>query len=319
MLARVANLFRSLASAAMDASVVLSLGRPGFSLRRGGFDDPDIEVDLTGRLAVVTGASSGLGLETTLALSRRGAEVIAVCRDAGRAEAALGSKTNVRVELADLSLVRACHSLADRLAREGAIDILVNNAGALPSRRVSTDEGNDAAFATNVLAQFILTERLAENLAAGRSRRVVNVTSAGMFLVKLDFDELQGLREPYDGVRVYAQTKRAQMILTQIAAERLGSKDVRANACHPGWAATKGVAESLPRFETLMRPLLRTAEEGADTILFLAASEAAPPISGGLFFDRRLIKSDIFPWLRPSELDRDTLYRLCADRAGILV
>jgi dehydrogenase/reductase SDR family member 12 len=307
---------RQIGSAALDASVVFSFGHSGYALRRHDFVDPDVDVSLEGKVCVVTGASSGLGRVTARALDARGAKVIAVCRDEARAQKALEG-TSVEIAIADLSQVAECHRIANWIEKQPKIDVLVNNAGILPTEHVVTPEGNDAAFATNLLATYILTERLVDAIARSEMKRIVNVVSGGMFLVKFDANELAGERSPYDGVRVYAQTKRAQMMLTERWARLFSNRSITVNACHPGWAKTKGVAESIPRFEKLMGSILRTEEEGADTIVFLAASNDAPSTSGDLYFDRRKVRPVVLPWLAPTAEDRDALVALCEAKTAL--
>ena len=160
---------------------------------------------------------------------------------------------------------------------EERLDALVNNAGALlPERRVSVD-GYEMTFATMVLGPFVLTNGLVPLLerTAGHAgvARVVNVASGGMYLQGLHLDDLQMEREPYRGSIAYARAKRALVTLTREWSRRLRGRAITVNAMHPGWADTPGVVASLPTFHRLIGPRLRTPEEGADTIVWLVASE----------------------------------------------
>jgi NAD(P)-dependent dehydrogenase (short-subunit alcohol dehydrogenase family)/carbon monoxide dehydrogenase subunit G len=256
-----------------------------------------LSVSLRGRTAVVTGATSGLGRAAARQLAALGARVVLVGRDAARAEAArrdIVAETgndDVAVALADLSLLADVRRLArSLLATEPRIDILVNNAGVLLNERTMTAEGLETTLATNLLAPFLLTQLLLPRLAASAKpsapARIVNVSSGGMYTTGVKLDDLQYERRPWNGSDAYARTKRALVILTELWAERLRGRGVVVHAMHPGWADTPGVATSLPGFHALTRPLLRSADEGADTITWLAASPQAAEASGWFWLDR---------------------------------
>ena len=134
---------------------------------------------------------------------------------------------------------------------------------------------------------------------------------------RLQLDALVDPPEPFDGVRAYAQTKRAQVILSELWAAELDGSGVTSNAMHPGWADTPGVRSSLPRFHRLTHSLLRTARQGADSIVWLAASPAAAQLNGALVFDRRPRSPYWLPGTRESEAERHTLWELCRERCGL--
>ena len=143
---------------------------------------------------------------------------------------------------------------------------------------------------------------------------MIHVSSGGMYGARLDLRALQGDVASYDGVAAYAQTKRAQVILNELWAERFAAEldsAVRSEAMHPGWAATPGVATSLPRFNRLLQPLLRDAEQGADTVLWLATSELPGDRGGRFWFDRRPRRTHLWPGTRESEQTRAELWTLC--------
>jgi dehydrogenase/reductase SDR family protein 12 len=250
---------------------------------------PPIRTNLSGRVAVVTGATSGLGRATATSLAELGATTILVGRNpekTARVVDEIRSTTgnrDVRSEIADLSLMRDVRALAERL--EGPIHILVNNAGVLLPSRKETSEGLERTFATNLLGHFLLTNLLVDKLEA--PARIINVSSGGMYTQRIRVDDLQSTRGTYDGTKAYARTKRGQVILTELWAERLEDRGIAVHSMHPGWAATPGVADSLPTFYKLTKPLLRTAEEGADTIVWLCASEEAAETTGKFWHDRR--------------------------------
>ncbi len=243
---------------------------------------------------VVTGASAGLGYVTARELGRRGAELTLVMRDKDKAErtvAELKQETgnkNIRYELADLSLMADVDTLTRRLKKRGhAIDVLVNNAGALFNPRGETKEGLEQSYALLLLSPCRLTEGLKPLLLKAKAPRVINVVSGGMYTQKLNVDSLLNENDRnYSGSVAYAKEKRALMVLTQEWAKDWADEGIVVNAMHPGWADTPGVQNTLPEFRKITRSVLRSAEEGADTIVWLAVAREAGKTSGKLFLDR---------------------------------
>jgi NAD(P)-dependent dehydrogenase (short-subunit alcohol dehydrogenase family) len=263
------------------------------------------------RTAVVTGATSGLGRVTAERLAALGARVILVGRNQDKLESAVAEITaatgsdSLAYEVADLSLKADVRDLANRLLeRENTIHILVNNAAVLPSNRELTSEGLETAFATDLLSPFLLTELLLPQMRSSAPARVINVLSGGMYLTGVDVDDLENTKGRYDGSRAYARAKRGLMILTEHWASRLEDAGVTVNAMHPGWADTPGVRESLPGFHKLTRSVLRTPEQGADTIVWLAASPEAAGQTGKFWLDREPHLSAIFPGTAGSRSQR---------------
>ncbi len=271
---------------------------------------PRIDADLSGRVALVTGATSGLGRATATELARLGATTIVVGRNpqktAGVCEEIRRESGNPRVheEIADLSLMSQVRALADRI--EAPIHILVNNAGVLLPTREETEEGIERTFATNLLGHFLLTNLLVDKLEA--PARIINVSSGGMYTQRIRLDDLEMKKGRYDGAVAYARTKRAQVILTELWAERLEDRGIVVHSMHPGWAATPGVSESLPRFYKMTKPLLRTPEQGADTIVWLSASKEAAGSTGGFWHDRRLRPTHRSERTRETRAERNALW-----------
>ncbi len=172
------------------------------------------------------------------------------------------------------------------LQREPQIDLLINNAVVLPPERITTAEGLELSHATNLVAPFLLTNTLIPRLVNSAPSRIINVISGGMYTQGLDLDDLNNRNGEYSGSVAYAKAKRGLMVLTKQWAEQLAGTGVAVNATHPGWVNTPGVKESLPGFYKVMGPLLRSTEQGADTILWLAANEAGGARSGKLWHDR---------------------------------
>ena len=263
------------------------------------------------RTAVVTGATSGLGRVTAERLAELGARVILVGRNPEKLQttvneiAAKSGSDSLLAEVADLSLKSDVRALAHRLLeREEAIHILVNNAAVLPSERILTREGLETAFATDLLSPFLLTELLLPRLCDSTPARIINVLSGGLYLSGVDVNDIENVKGKYDGSRAYARAKRGLMVLTEHWAARLKSTGVTVNAMHPGWADTPGVKESLPGFHKLARKLLRTPSQGADTIVWLAASPEAAGHTGKFWLDREPHLSAIFPGTAGSRSQR---------------
>lgn len=299
---------------ALDASVVLSFDRSGYRRHAKRFDPSDLDVDLSGKTALVTGANSGLGKAACRELARRKARVVMLCRDKGRGREALdeirrdtGSR-RVEMELLDVADLSSVEAFAKTIGTEN-VDVLVNNAAVLPPARAESRDGLELTLATNLVGPFLLTELLLPRLANSGPGRVVNVSSGGMYSQRLDVEALvTGGGEPFDGVAAYARTKRALVVLTGLQAVRHASTGVFFASMHPGWAETPGVRSSLPRFHAVTKSILRTPEEGADTVVWLAASPAPAGRSGLFWFDRRPADEHLVPFTREAPEDREKLW-----------
>ena len=297
----------------LDKSVV-GYTALGYRLR----PHPPIRNDLSGRVALVTGATSGLGRRAATDLARLGATVIVVGRTEEKTHAVADAIRNetgnphVRVEIADLSSMAQVRALADRM--EAPIHLLVNNAGVLLSDRTETDEGFETTFATNLLGQFLLTNLLIDKLEP--PARIINVSSGGMYTQPIVVGDLQMKQGRYDGAVAYARTKRGQVILTELWADALRNRGIVVHAMHPGWADTPGVSSSLPRFYKLTKPLLRTPAQGADTIVWLCASDEAGRCTGKFWHDRRPRPTHRLPNTRETEVERQSLWRQLAELSG---
>jgi len=282
-----------------------------------------LSASLQGQTAIVTGATSGLGRAAAKRLIKLGARVVLVGRNAKKTEAvqqelisATGS-IDIAIEVADLSLMAEVERLAQRLLKqEPRIQILVNNAGVLLNERTVTDEGIETSLATNLLAPFLLTNRLLPRLRESAPARIINVSSGGMYTAGIVVDDLQYEKGTYDGSKAYARQKRGLVILTERWAEQLQDTGVVVNAMHPGWADTPGVETSLPAFYKFTKRWLRTPEEGADTIVWLAAAPEAGEVSGQFWLDREPHITHILPGTRASEQERKQLWDALAELSG---
>ncbi|WP_354700441.1 FabG-like 3-oxoacyl-(acyl-carrier-protein) reductase [Paraconexibacter sp. AEG42_29] len=300
---------------ALDLTVAPGYSRVGYELRRRGWpgrgdDLPQME----GRTVVVTGATGGIGRAAAERFAALGARVVLVGRSQERADtarreivAATGNQ-DVAIVLADLASLDSVQAAVDTLKRdEAAIHVLVNNAGVMSDTRQLSVDGHELTFATNLLGTFALTEGLRELLVESAPARIVTVSSGGMYSQKLRLDDLQTARMEYAAPAVYARTKRGQVVLTEWWADQLRGTGVTVHAMHPGWADTPGVETSLPRFHSLLKPVLRTPEQGADTIVWLGAAAEPGRTSGRFWHDRRPRPVNVLPTTRGGDDDGERL------------
>jgi NAD(P)-dependent dehydrogenase (short-subunit alcohol dehydrogenase family) len=272
------------------------------------------------RHAVITGATSGIGLAAAKQLAELGASLTLVVRDKNKAKevvrelTAQTGNTRISIELADMSLMKDVHALSDRLLKAGKpVDMLINNAGALFNPRQQTAEGLEQSFALLLLGPYILTERLQPLLAKAESARVVNVLSGGMYSQRIKVSDLQSERGEYSGSVAYAKAKRGLMILTEEWAKRWNDDGISVNAMHPGWVDTPGVVDALPEFYRITKRVLRTPEQGADTITWLAAAKEAGQVSGKFWLDREQHPSHLSKRTVETKSQREQLLQTLAE------
>lgn len=305
--------------AVLDRSVVGGFTSIGYAVRRHlpGWPADPAPGALAGRHVLVTGASSGLGTQTALRCAQLGAHVHLVVRDAGRGETVAstlaGPATVWECDVADLDSVE--RFAAAYLAGGHPVDAIVHNAGALPAQRQTSPQGHELTMALHVLGPVLMTELL-RPAAAGRSARVVLVTSGGMYTQPLPVDDPEYLDGDYRGTVAYARSKRTQVEVLPTLTRRWAPDGMAVWATHPGWAATPGVRDSLPRFGRITGPVLRDAAAGADTTVWLLAVSPRPP-GGGLWHDRAERHTHLVPWTKSSVGDRERMWRWVAQAARL--
>ncbi len=275
---------------------------------------------LYGKKVVLTGGTAGIGKAAAFSLASYKACLTIIARDRNKAEKIVNEiitstgNPNIDYYLADLSKMNDIRQVAKKIqTQKKCIDVLINNAGALFNHRQTTSEGLEKTFATDLLGVFYLTMHLKEALAASKASRIINVSSGGMYTQKLDVHDLENRFDPYNGAKAYARAKRGVVILTKIWAEQFKQLGITVNAMHPGWVDTPGIEKSLPGFHQLVNRIMRTPEQGADTIVWLAADRQAVLSTGLFWLDRRPHETMVFPGTGTSESERALLWQKLCD------
>jgi NAD(P)-dependent dehydrogenase (short-subunit alcohol dehydrogenase family) len=277
-------------------------------------DDVLQGVDLSRKVALVTGASGGLGLETARALTAAGATVVIAARDVEKTRAAVQSirdrvptaaLENLQLDLTSLASVRCC--AAAFLAAHDRLDLLINNAGVMATPFGHTIDGFELQIGTNHLGHFLLTGLLGPAILAAAPSRIVNLTSGGHLISDVHWDDPNFARHPYEKWTAYGQSKTANVLFTVELERRLGARGVHAFAVHPGmiitdlgrhltqddFATLQTMAESAPGGGGL--PPFKSIPQGAATTVWAAT---APELAGrgGAYLADCAISSEHAPW-----------------------
>jgi dehydrogenase/reductase SDR family member 12 len=247
-----------------------------------------------GRVAIITGATSGIGLAIATDLARRGGTVHLLARDPGRAECARqdilarSGAGDVTYGIADMCEPAAIRRFAGEFAAgHDRLDVLVHNAGAMYRSRAENSDGIELTFAGQVAGPYLLTTLLLPALAAAAPARVIVVSSGGMYAQPLSRSLAPVPAAGYRASAAYARAKRAQVALSGEWARRVPADVVAFHAMHPGWVDTPGIAAALPGFHRIAGRALRSPEQGADTAVWLATADAEALGSGRFWHDRR--------------------------------
>jgi dehydrogenase/reductase SDR family protein 12 len=311
----------------LDKTVVPGYSAIGPALRRRWWPADPAPQALVGRHVVVTGASGGLGRAAAQGIAALGATVHLVGRTAGRLqESADAIRREVPgaillEEVCDVSDLDAVRAYAEDLrARVPALHAIVHDAGVMPPERTESAQGHELALATHVIGPLALTEELRPSLAAAGSARVVIVSSGGMYSAPLDDtigDDVEYEHGDYEGIRAYARTKRLQVTVAELLARRYAADGIAVHSMHPGWAETPGITDSMPRFARVVRPILRTAEQGADTIVWLTAADAEEAPTGRFWCDRSPRPTYYLPGRSDDRTVRRAVWAYVCGAAGV--
>ncbi len=249
---------------------------------------------------LITGATSGIGRATVLALSSMGASVTFIARNKDKAEILLKelntkSQNKAAYILADLSSQKEVKSAAkEYLKMNRPLDILINNAGLINLKRRETIDGFEETFAVNHLAYFSLTNLLIDKLKESESARIINISSgAHQFVKRMNFDDIQSEKN-YKPFKVYSYSKLANILFTRKLSEILKDDNITVNCLHPGVVATGFASQNDSKFQKflfkLSKPFMRSSNKGAETSIYLSSSDDVSDVSGKYFYNSKVSK-----------------------------
>ena len=313
--------------ALIEGPVVPSFTLIGYEARSRLFDwKPLDSYDLSDRTIVITGGTSGLGYAAAEEFAKLGATLVIVARNPEKTEAAvadlISATANDRIsgELADLSDLDQVRAATERIkSSHASIDVLIHNAGALLPERREAPDGTEITTQVMVASPFLMTTLLLDPLRAAAPGRVITMSSGGMYTSGLTVSGLQMDESSYNGAQQYARAKRAQVALNEMWADRIPKEDVVFHAMHPGWADTPGVDAGIPGFGKLMGPLLRSPEQGADTLIWLSADDSVEESTGSFWHDRAVRSTHKLKSTERTDTSarREALWTWCEQHTGV--
>jgi len=284
-------------------------------------------VDMTGKTCVVTGANSGIGKETALALAKMGARVVLVCRNEEKGEAALAdirreaTAAQLDLMIADMSSFASVRALAGQIREKcPRLDVLINNAGAAVPKRTLSADGIEMTVAGNHLGAALLTLLLLDLLKASAPARIINVSSEAQRRAPLDMNDLQFERRKYQALAAYGQSKLLMNAFTFELARRLAGTSVTANCLHPGVVRTNIWPSNPPLLFKIilgvMKPFMLDSKRGAEVTIYLATSPDVTNVTGEYF-----VKAKVAP---PNPLSRDPkiaaeIWQWTTDMIGVIL
>ncbi|MDE3228510.1 MAG: SDR family oxidoreductase [Chloroflexota bacterium] len=283
------------------------------------------QTDLTGKSIVVTGATQGIGYVAARDLAGMGAAVTLAGRDPARVNVSVDQirretgATAVDGLVADLSSMAGVHELADAyLARHDRLDVLLNNAGAWFTTRQTTVDGYERTFALNHLAPFLLTHLLLDVLTASGPARIITVASMAHNGQRLNLDDVNNASRPYQGLRVYGESKLANIMFTYALARRLSGTGVTANTLHPGLVSTgfgKNNGAAMRWLMALYALVAISPEKGAQTSIYLASSPEVADVTGKYFIKEKPARSSAVSY---DEQAQERLWAISEQMTGVV-
>lgn len=254
----------------------------------------EIDIDMKEKVVMITGANSGIGKETAIALAKMGATIVMVCRNQERGEHALqeikekSNSDNVILFLADLADQESIRKVVDDFKEKyKELHVLINNAGLVLMKKMLTPEGYESTFAINHLGHFLLTNLLLDIIKESAPSRIINVSSVAHSMARLDLEDIHFENEKYRGFRSYGNSKLATILFTYELARKLEGTGVTVNALHPGGVRTNfGKRHSkwyIRPIMSLFSVFMINAKKGARTSVYLASSPEVEETTGKYF------------------------------------
>jgi dehydrogenase/reductase SDR family member 12 len=303
----------------LDWSVLFSYDRSGY--QRHAKKNAEEEWRGEGKVAAITGANSGIGFAAAKELLSLGTEVHLLCRSLERGEIAFNrlkkefSHSAVFLHQVDISDMKAVQYWSQKKSPE-KIDILINNAGAMPETLTYNSTGDEITWATHLLGHDLLTMSLISNNRLQKGSRVIFVASGGLYLQRLNLFDLTWEEREYNKYTAYANAKRAQVILTELYQQN-DTLGVLFSCMHPGWVNTPGVKKAMPAFFHCLYKRLRTPEQGADTVLWLAMTESSYP-GGKFWFDRSEVSPHKFFFTKESKEELQAFHQFIKKKRNFI-
>ena len=273
--------------------------------------------DVNNKNILITGATSGIGRESALALSKMGANITFIARNKLKAENLLTDINKISngqnsFIIADLSSQKDIKSASEKyIDKNISLDVLLNNAGLINFKRNETIDGFEETFAINHLAYFSLTNLLLDKIKESNSARIVNVSSAAhQFVKRMNFNDIHS-KKSYKPFQVYGYTKLANILFTKKLSSILESEKITVNSLHPGVVGTSFGQNNSNNLNKVLsfiaKPFMRTSEKGAETSIYLCSSPDVSDISGQYFYNCKVAKTS--KWAQSKE-DADKLWDL---------
>ena len=284
-------------------------------------------VDMTGKTCVVTGANSGIGKETALALAKMGARVVLVCRNQEKGEAALAdirreaTAAQLDLMIADMSSFASVRALAGQIREKcPRLDVLINNAGAAVPKRTLSADGIEMTVAGNHVGAALLTLLLLDLLKASAPARIINVSSEAQRRAPLDMNDLQFERRKYQALAAYGQSKLLMNAFTFELARRLAGTGVTANCLHPGVVRTNIWPSNPPLLFKIilgvMKPFMLDSKRGAEVTIYLATSPDVTNVTGEYFVKSKVAPSN--PLSRDPKIAAE-IWQWTTDMIGVIL